>query len=85
MMKGYDYYTTRYQPGFTNDWHRSLRRCPVCHVEMHTNNHGYFRCMKCGYSDYRAVEKYRAAGLDYEVPAHIRNNSRILFGSRAIE
>jgi len=35
---------------------------------MFTDKHGHFWCDHCGYKDFKDVEKFRAAGLDYHNP-----------------
>ena len=47
---------------------QTLRPCPRCKTRMFTDKHGKFWCDHCGYKDFKDVEKFRAAGLDYHNP-----------------
>ena len=57
-------------------WSVCMRRCPECNRLLVTNHDVFYECNGCGYEDYRPVDKYRKAGLDYAVTQHLHFGKR---------
>ena len=51
---------------------KSLRRCPACRTDLHTNGKGHFKCMVCGYEDNKDVSKLGALGYRSDHRKHAR-------------